>query len=62
MTAELKEGIQIMCNWSESIRERARLEARIEVIERMIRANITKEQILWDIQKMNMKKQRVYYM
>ncbi len=43
-----------MCNWSESIRERARregriegkTEARIEAVERMIRVNITREQIL----------------
>ena len=31
-----------MCNWSESIRERERIEA----IKRMIRVNITREQIL----------------
>ena len=39
-----------MCNWSESISERARtegrMEARIEAIEGMIKANITREQIL----------------
>ena len=39
-----------MCNWSESIRERerkdAKIEARIEALERMIRVNITREQIL----------------
>lgn len=58
MTAELERRIQIMCNWSESISERARIEGktegriegkiegRIEAIERMIRANITREQIL----------------
>ena len=50
MTAELERRIQIMCNWSESIMERARMdakiEARIEAIEKMIRINITKEQIL----------------
>ncbi len=62
MTAELERRIQIMCNWSESISERARTEgiiegrmegrmegrteARIEAIEGMIRANITREQIL----------------
>lgn len=54
MTAELERRIQIMCNWSESIREQARIEAkiearieaRIEAIEKMIRANITREQIL----------------
>ena len=50
MTAELERRIQIMCNWSESISERARtegrMEARIEAIEGMIKANITREQIL----------------
>ena len=46
MTAELERRIQIMCNWSESIIERERKQARIEALERMIRVNITKEQIL----------------
>ena len=50
MTAELERRIQIMCNWSESIIERARkdakIEARIEALEGMIRVNITREQIL----------------
>ncbi len=46
MTAELERRIQIMCNWSESIRERERMDARIESLERMIRVNITREQIL----------------
>ena len=50
MTAELERRIQIMCNWSESIRERerkdAKIEARIEALERMNRVNITREQIL----------------
>ena len=58
MTAELERRIQIMCNWSESIRERERIdarnearidvrnEARIEIIEKMIKANATKEQII----------------
>ena len=58
MTAELERRIQIMCNWSESIIERERRaakieakieagkEARKEALERMIRVNITKEQIL----------------
>ena len=58
MTAELERRIQIMCNWSESIRERerndariearieARNDARIEIIEKMIKANATKEQII----------------
>jgi len=42
MTAELEGRIQIMCNLSENIRERERIEA----IKRMIRVNITREQIL----------------
>ena len=42
MTAELEGRIQIMCNLSENIIERERIDA----IERMIRANITKELIL----------------
>ena len=58
MTAELERRIRIMCNWSESIIERerkaarkeagieARKEARKEALERMIRVNITKAQIL----------------
>ena len=46
MSAELERRIQIMCNWSESIIERERKQARIEALERMIRVNITKEQIL----------------
>ena len=70
MSAELERRIQIMCNWSESIIERARKEARIEArkeariearkeariearkearieaLEKMIRVNITREQIL----------------
>ena len=35
-----------MCNWSESIIERARIETRIEAIEGMLKADITREQIL----------------
>ena len=46
MTAELERRIQIMCNWSESIKERERIRERIDAIGRMIRANITREQIL----------------
>lgn len=42
MTAELEGRIQVMCNLSENIIERGRIDA----IERMLRANITKEQIL----------------
>ena len=42
MTAEMERRIQIMCNWSESIIERERIDA----IKRMIKADITREQIL----------------
>lgn len=35
-----------MCNWSESIRERERIDVRIDIIEKMIKANATKEQII----------------
>ena len=42
MTAELEGRIQIMCNLSENIIERERIDA----IKRMIKVNITKEQIL----------------
>lgn len=46
MTVELERRIRIMCNWSESIEERGVRRERINAIERMIRANITKAQIL----------------
>lgn len=42
MTAEMERRIQIMCNWSESIIERERIDA----IKRMIKADITRAQIL----------------
>jgi len=42
MTAELEGRIRIMCNLSENIRERERL----DVIKKMIKANATKEQII----------------
>ncbi len=42
MTAELEGRIQIMCNLSENIIERGRIDA----VRRMIKANITKQQIL----------------
>ena len=42
MTAELERRIQTMCNLSKSLIE----EERLDAIERMIRANATKEQIL----------------
>ena len=42
MTAELERRIQIMCNLSENIIERERIDA----IKRMIKANATKEQII----------------
>lgn len=50
MTAELEGRIQIMCNWSESIEangfKKGIIKERIDAIERMIRADITKDQIL----------------
>ena len=54
MTTELERRIQIMCNWSESIiesitervREQERINARVDVIVKMIKANATKEQII----------------
>lgn len=58
MTTELEGRVQIMCNWSQCIEERAIktgmekgiaqgiAEERIGAIERMIRANATKEQII----------------
>ena len=46
MTAELERRIQVMCNWSESIRESIRERERINIIEKMIKANATKEQII----------------
>ena len=58
MTAELEGRIQIMCNWSESIEESIRESIeesiressirceRLNAIERMIKANATKEQII----------------
>ena len=42
MTAELEGRIQIMCNLSENIIERE----RIDIIEKMIKANATKKQII----------------
>lgn len=46
MTAELEGRIQIMCNLSENIEERSIRRERLNAIGRMIKANITKEQIL----------------
>ena len=50
MTAELEGRIQIMCNWSESIEERGFkkgiTQERIAAIERMLKADITREQII----------------
>jgi len=46
MTAELEGRIRIMCNWSESIEARGITKERIAAIERMIKANATKEQIV----------------
>ncbi len=58
MTTELEGRIQTMCNWSENIRDTAIKEGieegiekgiekeRLNAIERMLKANATKEQIL----------------
>ncbi|MCM1543412.1 MAG: hypothetical protein NC121_19440 [Blautia sp.] len=46
MTAELERRIQTMCNLSEGLIENAIEEERLDAIERMIKANATKEQIL----------------
>ncbi len=50
MTTELEGRIQTMCNWSENIRDMAIQkgieEERLNAIERMLRANATKEQII----------------
>ncbi|MCM1046776.1 MAG: hypothetical protein NC417_14830 [Candidatus Gastranaerophilales bacterium] len=54
MTTELEGRIQLMCNWSEVIaaesikrgEEQGIIKERIAAIERMIRANATKEQII----------------
>ena len=46
MTAELEGRIQIMCNSSENIEERSIKRERLNAVRRMIKANITKQQIL----------------
>ena len=46
MTAELEGRIQIMCNLSENIEERSIRRERLNAIKRMIKANITRAQIL----------------
>ena len=46
MTTELEGRIQTMCNLSENIRAISIEEERLNAIERMIRANATKEQII----------------
>lgn len=57
-SAELEGRIQIMCNLSENIIERERIDA----IKRMIKANASKERIIFlDIRKLNIKKQNVHY-
>ena len=45
-TAELEGRIQIMCNLSENIEERSIKRERLNAVRRMIKANITKQQIL----------------
>ena len=46
MNIELEKRIQNMCNLSENIEERSIRLERLNAIGRMIKANITKEQIL----------------
>lgn len=46
MTAELERRIQTMCNLSESLIEDAVEMERLDAIERMLKSNFTKEQIL----------------
>lgn len=46
MTAELEGRIQIMCNLSENIEARGIKKERIAAIERMIKADATREQII----------------
>lgn len=46
MTEELEGRLQTMCNLSQNIVENTILEERIRAIERMIKINLTKEQIL----------------
>lgn len=46
MTTELEGRIGIMCNLSENIKERSIRDERLNAIERMIKANATKEQII----------------
>lgn len=46
MTTELEGRIQIMCNWSECIKERSIRCERLNAIKRMIKANATREQII----------------
>ena len=50
MTAELEGRMQTMCNWSEAIKEMSYNEGiekeRLNAIERMIQANLTKAQII----------------
>lgn len=46
MTVELERRIQLMCNLSENIEERGIKKERIAAIERMIKADATKEQII----------------
>ncbi len=46
MTTELEGRIQTMCNLSENIKELGIKTERLNAIERMLRANATKEQII----------------
>ena len=46
MTEELEGRMQNMCNLSELVEERGIKRERIAAIERMMKANVTKEQII----------------
>lgn len=46
MTEELEGRLQTMCNLSQNIVENTIIEERIRAIERMLKINLTKEQIL----------------
>lgn len=62
MTEELEGRLQTMCNLSQNIVENTILEERIRAIERMIKINLTKEQILsCGYTKKNMEKPNTTY-
>jgi len=46
MTEELKGRVQNMCNLSELVKESAVKQERIVAVERMLKADVTKEQMI----------------